>query len=72
MHIPVTSVDLRRWAMKCYDQATDPRASGYERDRLLRMRESLLALAENQDWLNGKKEASSEEVANIWEAARAS
>lgn len=50
----ISSADLRRWAMECYDQAIDPRASGDERDRLLRMRQSLLTLAEEQDWLNGK------------------
>lgn len=50
----ISSADLRRWAMECYDQAVDPRASGDERDRLLRMRQSLLILAVEQDWLNGK------------------
>ena len=50
----ISSADLRRWAMECYDQAIDPRASGDERDRLFRMRQSLLTLAEEQDWLNGK------------------
>ena len=50
----ISSADLRRWAMECYDQAIDPRVSGDERDRLLRMRQSLLTLAEEQDWLNGK------------------
>ena len=50
----ISSADLRRWAMECYDQAVNPRASGEERERLLRMRQSLLTLAEEQDWLNGK------------------
>lgn len=50
----ISSADLRRWAMECYDQAVDPRASGEERERLLRMRQSLLILAVEQDWLNGK------------------
>ena len=54
MQIPMVSSDLRRWAMQCIDQANDPRASGEERARLMRMREGLLALADNQDWLNGK------------------
>jgi hypothetical protein len=55
MQIPLMSADLRRWAMQCYDQAHDPRASGDERERLLKMRAGLLALAENQDWLNGSR-----------------
>ncbi len=50
----ISAADLRRWAMECYDQAVDPRASGDERERLLRMRQSLLILAVEQDWLNGK------------------
>ena len=50
----ISSADLRRWAMECYDQAVDPRASGEEREQLLKMRQSLLTLAEEQDWLNGK------------------
>ncbi|MGD9924571.1 MAG: hypothetical protein AB7V13_24460 [Pseudorhodoplanes sp.] len=50
----ISSLELRRWAMECYDQAINPRASGEERERLLKMRQSLLTLAEEQDWLNGK------------------
>lgn len=54
MHLKYTAVDLRRWAMECYAQANNPRASGEERDRLMRMRTGLLALAEQEDWLAGK------------------
>lgn len=42
--------NLRRWAMQCEDQANDPRASGYKRARLMKMRESLLGLADEQDF----------------------
>ena len=45
---------LRRWAMECAAQADDPRASGEERERLLKMREGLLELASTQDWLVGQ------------------
>jgi hypothetical protein len=45
---------LRRWAMQCFAQANDPRASGEERDRLLKMRTALLDLAAQQDWLDGQ------------------
>ena len=54
MNLPVSPSDLRNWAKQCQEQANDARASGEERDRLLRMSESLLMLAEEQDWLNGK------------------
>jgi hypothetical protein len=62
----ISSADLRRWAMECYDQAVNPRASGEERERLLKMRLSLLTLAEEQDWLTGKsKIPSGEQFAGI-------
>lgn len=57
----ISSADLRRWAMECYDQAINPRASGEERERLLKMRQSLLTLAGEQDWLNGKTKTPSGE-----------
>lgn len=60
----ISSADLRRWAMECYDQAVNPRASGDERERLLKMRESLLILAEEQDWLNGKTKSPAGERAS--------
>jgi hypothetical protein len=47
--------ELRRWAMQCAAQADDPRITGDERDRLLKMRTALLQLAETEDWLDGKK-----------------
>ena len=47
---------FRRWAMKCAAQAENPRASGDERERLLRMRTSLLEVAETQDWLDGRRD----------------
>jgi hypothetical protein len=46
---------LRRWAMQCAAQADDPRATGDERDRLLKMRTALIELAETQDWLEGER-----------------
>jgi hypothetical protein len=49
--------DLRRWAVQCMTQANDPMCSGEERARLLTMRTSLLALAENADWLTGQRAA---------------
>lgn len=47
--------DLRCWATQCVVQANDPICSGEERARLMTMRTSLLALAENADWLAGQR-----------------
>jgi hypothetical protein len=49
-----TAADLRRWAFKC---ATDAAASTElaQRERLLKMRDALTALAENEEWLEGQK-----------------
>lgn len=65
MQIPMVSSDLRRWALQCIDQANDPRSSEEERVRLMKMREGLLALADNQDWLNGRVTNVSEEGGNV-------
>jgi hypothetical protein len=48
------SVTLRRWAMQCVSEADNPRASGDERERLLKMRTALLELADTKDWLDGQ------------------
>ena len=60
----LSGAELRRWAERCIAQANDPRSSGDERDRLMRMRASLLHLAENADWLNGEHEAHQLKVAS--------
>lgn len=65
MQIPMVSSDLRRWAMQCIDQASDPSSSGEERERLMKMREGLLALADNQDWLNGRVANVSNDGCNV-------
>ena len=48
------SATLRRWAMQCASEADNPRASGDERERLLKMRTALLELADTKDWLDGQ------------------
>ena len=48
------STTLRRWAMQCASEADNPRASGDERERLLKMRTALLELADTKDWLDGQ------------------
>jgi len=50
----LNATELRRWAMECGAQAYMAGCNPEESTRLLKMRESLLALAENADWLNGK------------------
>lgn len=56
MRLAHSATDLRIWAMECFEQANDPRASGDERARLMRMHEGLLALANGEDWLAGRGE----------------
>ena len=53
MTATLTASDLRRWAMRCGSEAADA-ASDDDRMRLLKMRDALIQLAENEDWLNGK------------------
>jgi RecB family exonuclease len=55
-HFPAaaSAADLRRMAMQCAAQADMPDADETERDKLLKMREALLSLAANEDWLNGR------------------
>ncbi len=53
----LNAIELRRWAMKCAARADAETANMQERERYLAMRESLLALAENADWLDGRRQA---------------
>jgi hypothetical protein len=50
----LNAAELRRLAIQCESKANAEGCAADERDRLLKMRESLLALAENADWLAGK------------------
>jgi hypothetical protein len=50
----LNAAELRRLAMECAAMADTDGCEANERKRLLTMRESLLALAENADWLAGK------------------
>ena len=53
MHTDISVADFRNWASQCNAQATNPRTSGDERDHLMKMRQALLALADNQEWFDG-------------------
>ena len=48
------AASLRRWAMECAALADDPRNSGEERERFLKIRDGLLDMAKTQDWLDGE------------------
>jgi hypothetical protein len=48
------AAELRRWAMQCGAEAESDGCNAEERSRLLKMREALLDLAKNADWLAGK------------------
>jgi hypothetical protein len=46
--------DLRRRAMQCAEEANRPDCSPEKRQRLLKMRQAYLALADEEDWLAGR------------------
>ena len=50
----LNAAEMRRLAMECAARAGDATCSAEERERLLTMRESLLALAADADWLAGR------------------
>lgn len=50
----LNAAEMRRLAMECAARAGEKTCTTDERERFLKMRESLLALAENADWLAGK------------------
>jgi len=53
MNTNLSSAELRRWAAQCEACLQDPLISGDEHERLTRMRDGLLAVAEAQEWLDG-------------------
>lgn len=50
---PLSAIDLRHWAAQCAEQARKLNCSEEDRERLRRMRDAILALADNADWLAG-------------------
>jgi hypothetical protein len=54
MFDPLNGDELRLWAAHCETKAKQAIWSRAEREGLLRMRESLLALADTADWLGGR------------------
>jgi hypothetical protein len=53
MNTNLSSAELRQWAAQCEMRLKDPLISGDEHERLTRMRDGLIAVAEAQDWLDG-------------------
>jgi hypothetical protein len=54
MNTNLSAAELRHWAAQCDAQAKDPMISGDEYERLIRMRDGLLAVAESQEWHEGR------------------
>ena len=54
MNTNLFAVELRRWAAQCDARAKDPLVSGEEHERLVKMRDGLLAIAGQQEWLEGR------------------
>ena len=56
MNTNLSAAALRHWAAQCDARARDALTSGPEHDCLVRMRDGLLAVAEQQEWLEGQVE----------------
>jgi len=56
----LSATDLRLWAAKCAADAADINCSGDQRARLMKMRDSLLSLADSAEWLVGTKSSAKE------------
>lgn len=54
MNTNMSAAELRRWAAQCDARLKDPLATGEELDLLVKMRDGLFAVAETQEWLEGK------------------
>lgn len=52
----LNAAEMRRLAMQCAARAAQSGLSADERERMLRMREGLLEVAANADWLAGRRD----------------
>lgn len=50
----LNAAEMRRLAMECAARASEPDCGTSERERMIRMREGLLEVAANADWLSGR------------------
>lgn len=55
MNTNLSAAELRRWATQCDSRLKDRLMTGEEYERLAAMRDGLLAVAECQDWLEGRQ-----------------
>jgi len=55
MNTNMSAAELRRWAAQCDARAKDCLIAGEEHERLVKMRDGLLAVAESQEWLEGAR-----------------
>lgn len=51
----LNAAEMRRLAMQCAARASDGALSAEEREQMLRMRDGLLEVAANADWLAGRR-----------------
>jgi hypothetical protein len=51
---PLNAEELRLWAAQCTEKAERVISPRAERERLLKIRDALLALADSADWLSGR------------------
>jgi hypothetical protein len=58
----LNAAEMRRLAMRCAARASEPTCQGDERERMLRMREGLLEVAANADWLLGRRNSPQREA----------
>jgi hypothetical protein len=55
MNTNISAEGLRQWAGQCESRAWDPMTTGPEYERLMTMKDALIALADAQEWLDGQK-----------------
>ena len=55
MNTNISAEGLRQWASQCEARARDPMTTGPEYERLMTMKDALIALADAQEWLDGQK-----------------
>lgn len=55
MNTNISTEGLRQWAAQCESRAKDPMTTGPEYERLMTMKDALIALADTQEWLDGQK-----------------
>lgn len=54
MDTNLPAAELRCWAEQCDRLSKEPMISGEEYERLIKMRDGLLATANTQEWLEGR------------------